>query len=87
MNERLKELAEKAGIEWELNTNWNRPDGWWKFESDDLERFAELVRADEREACAMECIKLASSWARLGAWGAKTDFHECAAAIRARCER
>jgi hypothetical protein len=40
----------------------------------------------EREACAMECIKIASSWARLGAWGTKTDFHECATAIRARGE-
>jgi len=54
----------------------------------DLCRFADYVDAQavarEREACAMECIKLASSWARLGAWGTKTDFHECATAIRAR---
>jgi hypothetical protein len=48
MNERLKAMAEQSGIEWELNTNWNRPDGWWKFESAELERFAELVRQDER---------------------------------------
>jgi hypothetical protein len=77
MNERLKELAVQAGLP--------------KYMTRELcptviERFAELVRADEREACAMECIKLANSWARLGAWGTKTDFHECTAAIRARGE-
>ena len=38
----------------------------------------------EREACAMECIKLAHKWTRLGAWGENNDFHECANAIRAR---
>tara|TARA_R110000868_G_scaffold318387_1_gene579141 strand:+ start:190 stop:447 length:258 start_codon:yes stop_codon:yes gene_type:complete len=52
MNERLKELAKQAGFEWEINTAWVLPDGWWKAESADLERFAELVRQDEREACA-----------------------------------
>ena len=26
----------------------------WKFSQDELERFAELVRADEREACAAQ---------------------------------
>jgi len=36
-----------------------------------LERFAELVRADEREACAKACE---DAWTR----------HACAAAIRAR---
>ena len=45
---------------------------------------AQKARADEREACAMECIKLAHGWARLGAWGENTEFHDCAAAIRAR---
>jgi hypothetical protein len=49
-----------------------------------LERFATLVAAAEREACAMECIKLANKWTRLGAWGENNDFHDCAAAIRAR---
>jgi hypothetical protein len=39
---------------------------------------------DEREACAMECIKLAHKWTRLGAWGENNEFHDCAAAIRAR---
>jgi hypothetical protein len=48
------------------------------------ERFAILVAAKEREACAMECIKLAHGWARLGAWGENNEFHDCATAIRAR---
>jgi hypothetical protein len=45
-----------------------------------------IVRAveAEREACAMECIKLAHKWTRLGAWGENNEFHDCAAAIRAR---
>lgn len=38
----------------------------------------------EREACAMECLKKANAWTRLGAWGSNNEFHECAEAIRAR---
>jgi len=53
----------------------------------ELERFAELVAAAEREACAMECIKLAHKWTRLGAWGENNEFNDCAAAIRARGEQ
>ena len=41
-----------------------------------IERFAELVRADEREACAMVCDALHYE---VDAYGA-----QCAAAIRAR---
>ncbi len=40
MNERLKELAEQAGL---------------PYHGLDIERFAELVRQDEREACAKLC--------------------------------
>jgi len=46
MNERIKQLAEQAGI------TFSRPLGWWVANDADLERFAELVRQDEREACA-----------------------------------
>jgi len=42
------------------------------------------IREQEREACAMECIKLAHKWTRLGAWGENNEFNDCAAAIRAR---
>ena len=49
MNERIKELVEQAGI------TLSDRDGWWVAYDEDLERFAELVRQDEREACARLC--------------------------------
>ena len=49
-----------------------------------LERFAELVRADEREACAEACDDKHHTWR----WGDEPDSasgpRDCAAAIRAR---
>jgi hypothetical protein len=51
MNERLKELAVQAGLALTPNT---KPISWFGLATD-LERFAELVRADEREACAKVC--------------------------------
>ena len=50
MNERLKELAEQAGLQNTLGCFWQSGDH-------DLERFAELVRQDEREACAKIALK------------------------------
>ena len=51
MNERLKELAEQAGFqEYFLGSGYI-------VRSPDLERFAELVRQDEREACAKIALK------------------------------
>lgn len=47
MNERDKELAQSID-----------PDAWRKLHKDDedwCQRFAELIRADEREACAKLC--------------------------------
>jgi hypothetical protein len=44
MNKRLKELARQA-----------KPSQNLIWEDAELERFAELVRADEREACASLC--------------------------------
>jgi hypothetical protein len=46
MNEQLKELALQA-----------KPSPNLIWEDAELERFAELVRADEREACAALCEK------------------------------
>lgn len=48
-----------------------------------LERFAALVAAAEREACAISCEVNAARWIDSGGkqWGAA---HECADAIRAR---
>ena len=88
MNERIKELAEQAGL---------IPDGddWFSAiqESDvrtiDLERFAELVRQDEREACAKLCESMGVHPA-LNVWGGGPEWYkrqkECAAAIRGRTE-
>ena len=72
MNEQIKELAEQAGLILD-------GDDWFSAiqESDvrkiDLERFAELVRQDEREACAQLCedeyeLRLAET---IRAWGEK----------------
>jgi hypothetical protein len=69
MNERIKELAVQADIT--LDESF----GWWIAYDEDLERFAELVRQDEREACAKLCE---------GYVGATFDM--CAAAIRGRTE-
>ena len=50
---------------------------WWDMDVASLERFAELVRADEREACAKVCE---AQWEIDGTRTAQ----EFAAAIRAR---
>ena len=72
MNNQIKELAEQAGFE-VVKTNdgfaiWT-DEGW---NTDSLERFAELVRQDERKKCAKLCEELK--------WNA-SQF-DCAAAIR-----
>ena len=51
MNERLKELAFEAGFT-------ITPCGLFEAEDTNLERFAELVRQDEREACAKLCDEI-----------------------------
>ena len=51
MNERIKELAEQAGL---IETN----NGEWyplSFGMENIKLFAELARQDEREACAKLC--------------------------------
>jgi hypothetical protein len=50
MNERLKELAAQAGFEEQTHFIDS-----WECGIKELERFAELVRDDEREACARLC--------------------------------
>jgi hypothetical protein len=53
MNERLKELAEQAELV------WSERNGWWIAydDSKDLERFAELIRQDERDKCAQDYLQ------------------------------
>jgi hypothetical protein len=81
MNERIKELAEQAGFE-VVKTNdgfaiWT-DEGW---NTDSLERFAELVRQDEREKCAKLCEDINKTF---GVGFIVVDH--CAAAIRGRTE-
>jgi hypothetical protein len=73
------EMAREAGC-----SEPAHPMNDWHVSQEALERFFHMAQAAEREACAMECIKLAHGWARLGAWGENNEFHDCAAAIRAR---
>ena len=70
MNEKLKQLAEQAFMVCLKGLDE-------KYEQQ-LERFAELVRQDEREACA----KLCEERERANLYGVK----ECATAIRGRTE-
>lgn len=68
---RIRELAKQAYLDW--HKNWN-DDG-----RNRLEKFAALVAAEEREACAKMCEYLDAEYEGedvLGTW--------CAAAIRAR---
>jgi len=73
MNERLKELAKQAGLT--FNKDW----GECYTGNAQIERFAELVRADEREACAKLCE---SEGHRIDA-----SWESCAIAIRQRGEK
>lgn len=72
MNKRLKELAEQAGLSREFSVS-----GLWLADDSELERFAELVRQDEREACAKLCEDLHDC-------EPEPAPDDCAAAIRAR---
>jgi hypothetical protein len=58
MNKRLKQLAEQAGLMCTQDVNADGTAGlllWFK--KFDLERFAELVRQDERDKCAQDYLQ------------------------------
>jgi hypothetical protein len=75
MNERIKELAEQATHYAKDICNHDADADWYEVRD---AKFAELVRQDEREACAKLCE---SEGARIDAsWGS------CAKAIRGRTE-
>ena len=58
MNKRLKELAEQAGLEEHpVHGDWTSLN-WPDVRGADLERFAELVRHDERQGCAEDYLKI-----------------------------
>jgi hypothetical protein len=89
MNERIKELAEQAGLMCTEDVNAGGLLLWFK--KFDLERFAELVRQDEREACAKVCESFEVPVSILGAHpdyldGKSMAASQLAIAIRARGE-
>lgn len=71
--ERIKELAKQADLDW--HKHWNDD------ESNKLEKFAALVAAAEREACAKVCEEL-----ECDALYDRKEIHpiDCAIAIRSR---
>jgi hypothetical protein len=52
MNERIKQLAEQAGLSREFSVS-----GLWLADDKELERFADLVRDDERDKCASDYLQ------------------------------
>ncbi len=101
MNERIKQLAEQAGM------IWSHPYDFWAADNEDLERFAELVRQDlyqdigksvitqiqaarkmEREACAKLCelTLKRSATQHYASLTYSNAANDCAAAIRGRTE-
>ena len=75
MNGRIRELAEQAGI----TLSQKDYSYYWVESAEDIEKFAELIAAEEREACAKMCEYLDAEYEGedvLGTW--------CAAAIQAR---
>jgi hypothetical protein len=82
MNERIKELAQMSGLAATSNgTLYLLPIGVIH-----IEHFAELVRQDEREACAKACEKVHDDYFndRNNDGYDWPDGHDCADAIRAR---
>ena len=83
----------KTVIEMALEANFFMPQGesFYQAWPEEIERFAELVRADEREACAKVCEELLErpsgyqgTWEGYGKFKTQMTGQECAAAIRAR---
>ena len=74
------EMAREAGFAIDVSTDPNSPPSWWGAGHDDrFKAFAELVRADEREACAKVCESLFDMDD-----DSCNEAEQCAAAIRAR---
>ena len=62
MNERIQQLAEQAGIEFVYDPTETPMRAFVECWEDDLEKFAELVTAHEREECAKAAGDLAKKW-------------------------
>ena len=72
MNEKLKEFAAQAGF----NLSWD-----YHCDEDELERFAEFVRQDERIACADLVFEMVQMPKYENVW---SSLHQAQAAIRER---
>ena len=87
MNEQIKQLAEQADV---YAKPFRFSLGGQNYQQVRDERFAELVRQDEREACAKLCESMGVHPA-LNVWGGGPEWYqrqkECAEAIRARGEK
>ena len=72
----------------EITRMWKKANGWSPAELDEtvkeLERFAELVAAAEREACAALCFQMWNKWMDEKDTTPSPDAEDCAAQIRAR---
>jgi len=73
------EMAKQVGL-FEITK-----DGYEVFYPDNLEAFAKLVAAKEREACAKVCEEESKLWSEAGCTDTQT-FGLCATVIRARGE-
>ena len=83
--ERIRELAEQAGI----SLSQKDYSYYWVESAEDIEKFAELIAAEEREACAKMCESQQNRIVQRHP--ARVEFDpnnmmalKCAAAIRAR---
>ena len=79
-------MAREAGFEVYETDVWIT-DGWW---TEELERFAALVAAHERESCARLCDQMFHDWCNQEfededeAYRNKPDAEDCKKAIQAR---
>ena len=81
MNERDTELAIAAGLAKPYVSKTRRESGVVIKDIDALQKFAALIRADEREACAKVCEENATDLSE-GDWDSACN--NCADLIRAR---
>lgn len=77
MNTDTKELVKKVFGKYALMIR--KAHGHWAFSDGELEQFVNMIRSDERDACAKVCESLFDM-----ADNSCNEAEQCAAAIRAR---
>ena len=81
--EEIVRFAKESG--WRVDSEGEVLEGdGWHIQTDIVERFAELVAAAEREACAALCFQIWNKWMDEKDTTPFPDAEDCAAAIRAR---